>query len=73
MEILLESKQCCNLSTNNLMAFVENGKLNKKALKPYLTFQYSVLDETFFKNTYIKAPVSSYPIFPTAVKSAHPK
>lgn len=27
-------------------------ELNKKALKPYLTFQYSGLDETFFKNVY---------------------
>ena len=27
-------------------------ELNKEALKSYLTFQYSVLDETFFKNTY---------------------
>lgn len=27
-------------------------ELNKDALKPYLTFQYSVLDETFFKGVY---------------------
>ncbi len=27
-------------------------KLNKKALKPYLTFQYSALDETFFEGVY---------------------
>ncbi len=27
-------------------------ELNEKALKSYLTFQYSVLDETFFKNVY---------------------
>lgn len=27
-------------------------ELNKEALKPYLTFQYSVLNETFFKNVY---------------------
>ena len=31
-------------------------EVNKEALKPYLTFQYSVLDETFFKNTYRLAP-----------------
>lgn len=31
-------------------------EVNKKALKPYLTFQYSVLDETFFKNTYRLKP-----------------
>lgn len=27
-------------------------ELNKEALKPYLTFQYSALEETFFKNVY---------------------
>ena len=27
-------------------------ELNKEALKPYLTFQYSSLNETFFKNVY---------------------
>ncbi|BDR55656.1 asparagine synthase (glutamine-hydrolyzing) [Xylocopilactobacillus apis] len=27
-------------------------ELNKKALKPYLTFQYSALEETFFKNVF---------------------
>ncbi len=31
-------------------------ELNKKALKSYLTFQYSVLDETFFKNVYRLKP-----------------
>ena len=31
-------------------------ELNKKALKPYLTFQYSVLEETFFKNVYRLKP-----------------
>ncbi len=35
-EILLQSKQCCNLSTNNLMAFVEGTVLNKEALKEVL-------------------------------------
>lgn len=29
-----------------------NKELNKEALKPYLTFQYSCLNETFFKNVY---------------------
>ncbi|GCF95868.1 asparagine synthetase B [Enterococcus florum] len=29
-----------------------NKELNKEALKPYMTFQYSALDETFFKNVY---------------------
>ncbi|MDU6524589.1 MAG: asparagine synthase (glutamine-hydrolyzing), partial [Enterococcus sp.] len=27
-------------------------ELNREALKPYMTFQYSALDETFFKNVY---------------------
>jgi asparagine synthase (glutamine-hydrolysing) len=31
-------------------------ELNKGALKPYLTFQYSVLDETFFKGVYKLKP-----------------
>jgi adenosylcobalamin-dependent ribonucleoside-triphosphate reductase len=35
-EILLQSKQCCNLTTNNLMAFVEENSLKKDALKEVL-------------------------------------
>lgn len=35
-EILLRSKQCCNLTTNNLVAFVEGEKLDVKALKETL-------------------------------------
>ena len=31
-------------------------EVNKKALKPYLTFQTSVLEETFFKNVYKLLP-----------------
>lgn len=31
-EILLQSKQCCNLTTNNLVAFVKEGKLDEEAL-----------------------------------------
>ena len=31
-------------------------ELNNKSLKSYLTFQYSVLDETFFKNVYRLKP-----------------
>lgn len=31
-------------------------ELNTQALKPYLTFQYSPLEETFFKNVYSLAP-----------------
>ena len=34
-------------------------KLNKKALRPYLTFQYSSLDETFFEGVY-KLPAAHY-------------
>ncbi|MFD2046370.1 asparagine synthase (glutamine-hydrolyzing) [Ornithinibacillus salinisoli] len=33
-----------------------NKELNKDALKPYLTFQYSALDETFFKGVYKLKP-----------------
>lgn len=35
-EILLQSKQCCNLTTNNLVAFVEGNQLNKEKLKDIL-------------------------------------
>src|SRR5690606_5218743 len=35
-EILLQSKQCCNLTTNNLMAFVEGSTLNKERLADIL-------------------------------------
>lgn len=35
-------------------AFIK--ELNKAALKPYLTFQYSVMDETFFKGVYKLRP-----------------
>jgi adenosylcobalamin-dependent ribonucleoside-triphosphate reductase len=31
-EILLQSKQCCNLTTNNLMAFVKGNMLDKHSL-----------------------------------------
>ncbi len=31
-EILLQSKQCCNLTTNNLMAFVKENELDKETL-----------------------------------------
>ncbi|MEQ6353195.1 asparagine synthase (glutamine-hydrolyzing) [Lysinibacillus sp. M3] len=34
-------------------------EFNKDALRPYLTFQYSVLDETFFKGVY-KLPPAHY-------------
>ncbi len=32
-EILLQSKQCCNLTTNNLMAFVNGNKLDQERLE----------------------------------------
>ncbi|UZM98713.1 hypothetical protein OL548_30585 [Lysinibacillus sp. MHQ-1] len=34
-------------------------ELNKKALRPYLTFQYSSMDETFFKGVF-KLPPAHY-------------
>lgn len=41
---------------SEIKSFLPNKKfvkeLNKEALKTYLTFQYSALDETFFKNVY---------------------
>lgn len=41
---------------SEIKAFLDNEKfvkeLNKEALKPYLTFQYSVLNETFFKGVF---------------------
>lgn len=35
-EILLQSKQCCNLTTNNMMAFVKDRTLDKEGLKEVL-------------------------------------
>lgn len=35
-EILLQSKQCCNLTTNNMVAFVENNELDLEKLKEVL-------------------------------------
>ncbi|MGP1570310.1 MAG: asparagine synthase (glutamine-hydrolyzing) [Eubacteriales bacterium] len=41
---------------SEIKAFLDNDKfvkeLNKEALKPYLIFQYSVLNETFFKGVF---------------------
>lgn len=39
-----------------------NKEVNKDALKPYLTFQYSVLNETFFKGVF-KLPPAHYFIY----------
>ena len=36
-----------------------NNELNEKALKPYLTFQYPVLNETFFKGVF-KLPAAHF-------------
>ncbi len=48
---------------SEIKAFLEHPKfekrLNKKALRPYLTFQYSSLDETFFEGVY-KLPPAHY-------------
>lgn len=35
-------------------------KLNRRALRPYLTFQYSSLDETFFEGVYKLPPAHSF-------------
>ncbi len=48
---------------SEIKAFLEHPKfvkkLNKNALRPYLTFQYSSLDETFFEGVY-KLPAAHY-------------
>jgi len=48
------------LFSSEIKAFLKQPafrkELNKEALKPYLTFQYSVLDETFFKGVYKLKP-----------------
>lgn len=45
---------------SEIKSFLKNPafkkELNKDALKPYLTFQYSVLDETFFKGVFKLKP-----------------
>jgi adenosylcobalamin-dependent ribonucleoside-triphosphate reductase len=41
-EILLQSKQCCNLTTNNLMAFVHSNKLDLAALKKVIALSTRV-------------------------------
>jgi adenosylcobalamin-dependent ribonucleoside-triphosphate reductase len=41
-EILLKSKQCCNLTTNNMMAFIKNNKLDKEAFKEVLRLSVRV-------------------------------
>lgn len=45
---------------SEIKAFFEHPgfekKLNKRALRPYLTFQYSVLDETFFEGVHRVQP-----------------
>lgn len=45
---------------SEIKSFIEHPdfkkEVNKEALKPYLTFQYSVLEETFFKNVYRLKP-----------------
>lgn len=45
---------------SEIKSFLKNPdfkkELNKEALKPYLTFQYSVLEETFFKDVYRLKP-----------------
>lgn len=49
---------------SEIKAFLEHPKfekkLNKNALRPYLTFQYSSLDETFFEGVYKLPPAHSF-------------
>ncbi len=49
---------------SEIKAFLEHPafekKLNKNALRPYLTFQYSALDETFFEGVYRLPPAHSF-------------
>ncbi len=49
---------------SEIKAFLEHPefvkKLNKDALRPYLTFQYSSLDETFFEGVYKLSPAHSF-------------
>lgn len=46
--------------SSEIKSFLKNPKfkkeINKEALKPYLTFQYSPLEETFFKEVYKLKP-----------------
>lgn len=48
------------LFASEIKSFMEHPgfvkKLNKRALKPYLTFQYSVMEETFFEGVYRVQP-----------------
>ena len=53
---------------SEIKAFLEHPKfkkkLNKNALRPYLTFQYSSLDETFFEGVYKLPPAHSFTFKP---------
>ena len=48
---------------SEIKSFLEHpefkAEVNERALRPYLTFQYSSMEETFFKNTY-KLPPAHY-------------
>lgn len=54
------TKDGCLLFGSEIKSFMAHSsfikELNKDALKPYLTFQYSVLGETFFKGVYKLEP-----------------
>lgn len=49
---------------SEIKSFLEHPKfvknLNKNALRPYLTFQYSALDETFFEGVYKLPPAHQF-------------
>ncbi|WCK57105.1 hypothetical protein PP175_28360 (plasmid) [Aneurinibacillus sp. Ricciae_BoGa-3] len=56
MEILLANRGLCNLTTVNMLAFVENGKLNKKKL--YRAFELSA--RVSFRMTLIELEIASW-------------
>ncbi len=51
---------------SEIKSFLEHpefkAEVNENALRPYLTFQYSSMEETFFKNTY-KMPPAHYFVY----------
>jgi asparagine synthase (glutamine-hydrolysing) len=54
----------CLLFGSEIKSFLEHPRfvkeLNARALRPYLTFQYSVLDETFFKGVFKLPPAHRF-------------
>ncbi|MBM7551711.1 asparagine synthase (glutamine-hydrolyzing) [Thalassobacillus pellis] len=60
---------------SEIKSFLKNPsfkkELNRQALKPYLTFQYPVLDETFFKGVY-KLKAGNYMIYKNGKTEVRP-